>query len=107
MRVLAAYALIFYGVVMVASIPGMVRRGQMAAGAALSQALTGITMVLAAFGLLLAFVWAVAVAIVAILIASLLAAYHGALMDRGLYPRRHLARTILALVLVLLLVFGN
>jgi hypothetical protein len=107
MRVLAAYALIFYGIAIVAAIPGAVRRGHMAAGASLPQALDGITMVLAAFGLLMGFLWAVAVAIAAIVVASLLAAYHSALMDGGLVLRNHWARTAVALVLVSLLVLGK
>lgn len=107
MRVLAAYALIFYGIVMVAEIPGDIRRGKMASGAALPHALDGITMVFAALGLLMGFVWAIAVAIAAVIVASALSFYHTALIERGLSPRRHWMRTLIALVLIGLVVFGN
>jgi hypothetical protein len=107
MRLVAAYAIVFYGLIAVAEVPGAVRAGRMAAAAGLVQALAGITMVLAAFGVLLGLRWALVPAVATIAGLSLLSAYHAYLLR----PRSALwgqgARSLLALALVAMLVFGG
>jgi hypothetical protein len=105
-RVAAAYGLIFYGVLTVLTVKTGVARGRMSSGAGLAQALTGITMIFAALGVLMGLWLGLLVALVSIVAASLLTAYHAVLLDGAAGLRAQAPRTVLALLLIAALVFG-
>lgn len=106
MRIVAAYLLIFYGVLTVVTVTGSVRRGHMAPGAGLTQALVGITMIFAALGVLLGLGLALAVAIASVAGASILAAYHAILLDGRRALRAQAPRTTFAVLIIAALLLG-
>jgi hypothetical protein len=105
-RIAAAYGLIFYGVITVLTVKAAVARGRMAGGGGLAQALTGITMIFAAFGVLMGLWLGLVVAVASLLAASALAAYHAILLNGLRSLRSQLPRTAIVVVLILALLFG-
>ncbi len=106
MRVAAAYGLIFYGVLTVVTVKPSITRGRMSAGAGLVQALIGITMIFSALGVLMGLWLGLLVALVSIVAASSLTAYHAALLNGRSGLAAQAGRTVIAAVLVAALLFG-
>ena len=106
MRIVAAYLLVFYGVLTVVTVTGGVRRGRMAPGAGLTQALVGITMIFAALGVLLGLGLALVVAIASVVGASILAAYHAILLDGRRRSGPRVRGTTLAVLIIVALIVG-
>jgi hypothetical protein len=105
-RVAAAYGLIFYGVLTVLTVKAGIARGRMSTGAGLAQALVGITMIFAALGVLMGLWLGLLVALVSIIAASVLTAYHAILLDGRSGLRAQAPRTAIALLLIAALLFG-
>jgi hypothetical protein len=107
MRDLAAYALVMYGVFTVASVGGSVRAGRLAPAGGIAVALTGITMIFAALGVLMGLEAGLAVAVLSVSALSLLAAYNAFVLSGRAGLRGELGRGLLAATLIALFAFGN
>lgn len=107
MRDLASYALVMYGVLTVAGVGGAVRAGRLAPAGGVVLAVTGITMIFAALGVLMGLGAGVAVAILSVAAVSLLAAYNAAVLNGSSGLRGEVGRSLLAAGLIALFVFGN
>lgn len=107
MRNLAGYMLVFYGAGTAASAGSSIRRGRVAPAGGLALALLGITMIMAALGLLLGLGAGIVVAIISIVLLSTLAGYNAWVIEGGYGLRRQTARSILATLLLGLIIFGG
>lgn len=107
MRDLAAYALVMYGVLTVASVGSSVRHGRLAPAGGLVLALTGITMIFAALGVLMGLKAGIAVSILSVAAVSVLAAYNAYVLRGGAGLRGELRRGILAVALIAGFIVGN
>ena len=107
MRVLAAYALVMYGVVTVDSVGGAVRGGRLAPGGGVVLAVTGVTMIFSALGVLMGLAAGVAVAIISIAGLSLLAAHNAWVLRGSAGLRGEAARSVLAVALIAGFILGN